>query len=92
MGFRAPLRIEQDSNSGDTLTKIAFSTPQTRQDQYGMLFAVKFLNDTLKAESTMAAFTTGVGVDTIHSIKLLDINGITVNGNRYFYFLRENWS
>ena len=87
LGFRAPLRIEQDSNSGDSLTKIAFSTPQTRQNQYGMLFAVKFLNDTVKAENSMAAFTDGGGVDTLQSIKGLNSNGITVNGNRYFYFL-----
>ena len=85
MGFRAPLRIEQDSNSGDSLTKIAFTTPQTRQDQYGMLFAVRFLNETDKADDSMSAFTDAGGVDTQESIK--GLNGITVNGNKYWYFL-----
>ena len=37
MGFRSPLKIEQDRESGDAWVKIAFTTPQTRQDQYGML-------------------------------------------------------
>ena len=87
LGFRAPLKIEQDSNSGDSLTKIAFTTPQTRQDQYGMLFAVKFLNETDKADNSMSAFTDAGGVDTQESIKGLLPNGITVNGNRYWYFL-----
>ena len=87
LGFRAPLKIEQDSNSGDSLTKIAFTTPQTRQDQYGMLFAVKFLNETDKADDSMSAFTDAGGVDTQESIKGLLPNGITVNGNRYWYFL-----
>ena len=87
LGFRAPLRIEQDSNSGDNLTKIAFTTPQTRQDQYGMLFAVRFLNETVKAENSMSAFTDAGGVDTLESIKGLNSNGLTVNGNRYWYFL-----
>ena len=87
LGFRAPLKIEQDSNSGDNLTKIAFTTPQTRQDQYGMLFAVKFLNETDKADNSMSAFTDAGGVDTQESIKGLLPNGIIVNGNRYWYFL-----
>ena len=87
MGFRAPLKIEQDSNSSDSLTKIAFTTPQTRQDQYGMLFAVKFLNETDKADNSMSAFTDAGGVDTQESIKGLLPNGIIVNGNKYWYFL-----
>ena len=76
LGFRAPLRIEQDSNSGDSLTKISFSTPQTRQDQYGMLFTVKFLNETVKAEHSMSAFTEVGSIDTLESIKGLNSKGI----------------
>ena len=30
LGYRAPLKIEQDHYTGDRLTKIAFTTPQTR--------------------------------------------------------------
>ena len=89
MGYRAPLKIEQDHYTGDRLTKIAFTTPQTRQDQYGMLFAVRFLNETVKAEDSMSAFTDVGGVDTTESIKGLNSVGLTVNGNQYFYFLAK---
>ena len=87
MGYRAPLKIEQDHYTGDRLTKIAFTTPQTRQDQYGMLFAVRFLNDTVEAEDSMSAFTDAGGVDTVEQIKGLNSVGLTVNGNQYWYFL-----
>ena len=89
LGYRAPLKIEQDHYTGDRLTKIAFTTPQTRQDQYGMLFAVRFLNETVKAEDSMSAFTDAGGVDTTESIKGLNSVGLTVNGNQYFYFLAK---
>ena len=87
LGYRAPLKIEQDHYTGDRLTKIAFTTPQTRQDQYGMLFAVRFLNDTAKAEDSMSVFTDAGGVDTAEQIKGLNSVGLAVNGNRYWYFL-----
>ena len=85
MGFRSPLKIEQDRESGDAWVKIAFTTLQTRQDQYGMLFAIKFLNNTEKAIETYSAYTSAGGVDTGQSIKTL--GGLTVNGNTYEYFL-----
>ena len=74
---------------GDRLTKIAFTTPQTRQDQYGMLFAVRFLNETGKAEDSMSVFTDAGGVDTTESIKGLNSVGLNVNGYQYFYFLAK---
>ena len=89
LGYRAPLKIEQDHYTGDRLTKIAFTTPQTRQDQYGMLFAVRFLNDTVKAEHSMSVFTDAGGVDTLELIKGLNSVGLVVNGNRYWYFLAK---
>ena len=89
LGYRAPLKIEQDHYTGDRLTKIAFTTPQTRQDQYGMLFAVRFLNETVKAEDSMSVFTDAGGVDTTESIKGLNSVGLNVNGYRYFYFLAK---
>ena len=89
LGYRAPLKIEQDHYTGDRLTKIAFTTPQTRQDQYGMLFAVRFLNDTVEAEDSMSVFTDAGGVDTQEQIKGLNSVGLTVNGNQYFYFLAK---
>ena len=85
MGFRSPLKIEQDKESGDAWVKIAFTTLQTRQDQYGMLFAMKFLNNTEKAIESFSAYTSAGGVDTGQSIKTL--GGLTVNGNTYEYFL-----
>ena len=85
MGFRAPLKIEQDMVSGDRSTQIAFTTPQTRQDQYGMLFSVKFLAETEKADESMSVITVSGGVYTTHSIR--GLGAITVNGNTYHYFL-----
>ena len=85
MGFRSPLKIEQDAGSGDSWNKIAFTTPQIRRDQYGMLFAIKFLNKTEKAIESMSAYTSAGAVDTSQSLKTL--GGLTVNGNTYEYFL-----
>ena len=85
MGLRAPLKIEQDMVSGDSTTQIAFATLQTRQDQYGMLFGVKFLADTGKALESKSASTASGGVYTAQSIK--NLGSITLNGNVYQYFL-----
>ena len=85
MGFRNPLKIEQDAISGDNVTRITFTTLQTRQDQYGMLFSVKFLNETEKADTSMSVVTASGGVYTGQSIR--GLGPITVNGNTYYYFL-----
>ena len=87
MGFRHPLKIEQDRESSDAWVKIAFTTPQTRQDQYGMFFAIRFLNNTKNAIASYSAYTSAGGVDTGQSIKTL--GGLTVNGNTYEYFLAK---
>ena len=86
IGFRAGLSLEQDkdtSPSGET--KITVETGKTRQDQYGVLFAVKFLNDTGKALASEQPFTTNIRVDTTHSIK--NIGSVNLNGEVYHYFL-----
>ena len=86
IGFRAGLRLEQDkdtSPSGET--KITVETGKTRQDQYGVLFAVKFLNETGKALVREQPFTTNIHVDTTHSIK--NIGSVNLNGEVYHYFL-----
>ena len=57
MGSRYPLKIEQDRESGDAWVKIAFTTLQTRKDQYGMLFAIRFLNNTDKAIESNKLFS-----------------------------------
>ena len=75
------------TQSGDAWVKIAFTTLQTRKDQYGMLFAIRFLNNTEKAIASYSAYTSAGGVDTGQSIKTL--GGLTVNGNTYEYFLAK---
>ena len=83
MGFHTPLKIEQDN--GESVTEIAFTTPQTRQDQYGILFSVKFLAETGKALKSKSASTIRDEVFTEQSIK--NIGSIKLNGNIYQYFL-----
>ena len=88
MGFRAALRMEQDKN--DTLvndeTEIAFSFPQTRRDQYGLIFCAKFLNtESETAFKAIDADTTLGNTFTDQSIK--KIGSINLNGNIYHYFL-----
>ena len=85
IGFRAPLKIKQDKVNGEIYTKIAFTTPQTRQDKYGMIFCVKLLDGTGKALEIKTAFTDAGNVNTDQSIK--SIGSINLNGNVYQYFL-----
>ena len=87
MGFRSPLKIKQDKESGDAYVKIAFTTLQTRRDQYGMFFAMRFLNNTKNAIESYSVYTSAGSVDTLQSIKAL--GGLTVNGNTYEYFLAK---
>ena len=83
MGFRTPLKIEQEQVGGDSSTQIAFTTPQTRKDQYGMILtARRMLNDTENALESKSASTAAGGVSTMESIKTLGlIRGV------YHYFL-----
>ena len=86
IGFRAGLSLKQDKNtSPNGETKITVETGKTRQDQYGVLFAVKFLNGTEKALASEQPFTTNGGIDTTHSIK--NIGSVILNGEVYQYFL-----
>ena len=85
IGFRAPLKIKQDKVNGEIYSKIAFTTPQTRKDKYGMIFCVKFLDGTGKALGTKIAFTDAGNVNIDQSIK--SIGSINLNGNVYQYFL-----
>ena len=87
MGFRSPLKIKQYKESGDAYVKIAFTTLQTRRDQYGMFFAMRFLNNTKNAIESYSVYTSAGSVDTLQSIKAL--GGLTVNGNTYEYFLAK---
>ena len=56
-----------------------------RQDQYGMLFCVKFLAETENALESKSASTTSGGVYTTESIK--NLGSISTYGNVYHYFL-----
>ena len=86
IGFRAGLRLEQDKDtSPNGETKITVETGKVRQDQYGVLFAVKFPNDTGKALAREQPFTTNGGVNTTHSIK--NMGSVNLNGEVYHYFL-----
>ena len=87
MGFISPLKIEQEREGADVYVKLALTTLQARKDQYGMLFAIKFLNDTNKAIESWAVYTSDGSVNTAHSLK--SIGGLTVNGNTYEYFLAK---
>ena len=89
LGFRRGMKIEQDTPRSDPNTRILFVTPQTRQDEYGLLFCVRFFNDTEKADELMFAETnagSGRGtVDTTQDMK--GLGSITVNGVTYWYYL-----
>ena len=87
MGFRTPMIIEQDKKNGVAITEIVFTTRQTRQDQYGVLFCVKFLVETGKALTSKSSYTVNqkTEISTEQSIKSL--GSITLNENIYQYFL-----
>ena len=85
LGFRAPLKIEQDAGRNDSQARIAFTSPQLRQDYYGMSFAIKFLHDTDKAIESMSAMTDEGGVNVGQSIK--GLGAITVHETTYHYYL-----
>ena len=85
MGFRAPLKIGQDAGRNDPQVRIAFTTPQLRQDAYGMTFAIRFLRDTDKAVESMSLMTDEGGVNVLQSIK--GLGAITVHGTTYHYYL-----
>ena len=85
MGFRAPLKIEQEALRNDPQVRIAFTSPQLRQDAYGMTFAIKFLRDTDKAVESMSLMTDEGGVNVGQSIK--GLGAITVHGTTYHYYL-----
>ena len=85
LGFRAPLKIEQDAGRNDSQARIAFTSPQLRQDDYGMSFAVKFLHDTDKAIESMSVMTDEGGVNVVQSIK--GLGAITINETTYHYYL-----
>ena len=87
IGFRYPLKIEQDKDldpNTDT-TELTFCIPSTRIDQFGILFSIMFLNETLKALKGVIINTFVKGAHQIQKIK--NIGSITINNMTYRYYL-----
>ena len=86
IGFRYPLRIEQDKDTGTKdITKLEFTVPTTRSDHFGMFFCITFLNETYKALKTI--FISSYYNGTYQGQKMKRIGSITVNNMVYQYYL-----
>ena len=86
IGFRYPLRIEQDKDNGTKdITKLEFTVPTTRSDHFGMFFCITFLNETYKALKTI--FISSYYNGTYQGQKMKRIGSITVNNMVYQYYL-----
>ena len=86
IGFRYPLRIEQDKDNGTKdITKLEFTVPTTRSDHFGMFFCITFLNETYKALKTI--FINSYFNGTYQGQKMKRIGSITVNNTVYQYYL-----
>ena len=86
IGFRYPLRIEQDKDNGTKdITKLEFTAPTTRSDHFGMFFCITFLNETYKALKTI--FINSYSNGTYQGQKMKRIGSITVNNMTYQYYL-----
>ena len=86
IGFRYPLRIEQDKDNGTKdITKLEFTVPTTRSDHFGMFFCITILNETYKALKTI--FINSYSNGTYQGQKMKRIGSITVNNMTYQYYL-----
>ena len=87
LGFRYPLKIEQDKHLDLTIntTKLTFCIPSTRIDQFGIFFSIMFLNETKKALKSVVMTTYVNGVNQAQKIK--NIGMITINNMSYQYYL-----
>ena len=89
LGFRYPLKIEQDKDPyaslGVNTTELVFTIPSTRIDQFGIFFSIMFLNETKKALKSIVLKTFNKGVNKAQKIK--NIGSITVNNMSYQYYL-----
>ena len=89
IGFRYPLKIEQDKYIDSTgavdITKLEFTVPTTRSDHFGMFFCIMFLNETYKAFKNMLLTSHYNGVH--QGQKMKRIGSITVNNMTYQYYL-----
>ena len=87
IGFCYPLKIEQDKDLDPNIntTELTFCIPSTRIDQFGILFSIMFLNETLKALKATIINTYNQGVHQIQKIK--KIGSISINNMTYQYYL-----
>ena len=88
IGFRYPLKIEQDktpANDDDDETELTLRIPQTRVDQYGILFSIVFLTKTWSALKSITITTYSNGVFQDHQIR--NIGSIKISKNTYQYYL-----
>ena len=89
IGFRYPLKIEQDKYIDPAgtidITEVNFTVPSTRSDHFGMFFCIMFLNETNKAISSTLLTSYYNGVNQVQKIKR--IGSITVNNMSYQYYL-----
>ena len=86
IGFRYPLKAEQDKDTGTLdITEFEFTVPSTRSDHFGMFFCIMFLNETNKALKSIVLTSYYNGVYQGQNIKRID--SITVNNMSYQYYL-----
>ena len=89
IGFRYPLKIEQDKYIDPAgtidITELNFTVPSTRTDHFGMFFSIMFLNETKKAISSVVLTSYYNGVNQAQKMK--NIGSITVNNMSYQYYL-----
>ena len=87
IGFRYPLKIEQDKapDPADLTTELTLRIPSTRDDQFGILFCIMFLNKTLRALKNIEINTF---IDPISQLQQLrNIGSITISNMTYQYYL-----
>ena len=87
IGFRYPLKIEQDKTpSPDTndQTELTLSIPSNRVDQFGLLFSIVFLTKTWSALKSVIITTYASGVFQDQQIR--NIGSITISKNTYQYY------
>ena len=86
IGFRYPIKIEQDKATapGDP-TEITLRIPSTRDDQFGILFCIMFLNKTERALKNIQ-LNTYLPSGTYQTQQLRNIGSITISKMTYKYY------
>ena len=88
IGFRYPLKIEQDKTPNpDTndQTELTLSIPSTRDDQFGILFSIVFLTKTFDALKSVSITTYIGGSFQAHQIRNIGSITITKSTHQYYF-------